>query len=67
MLKTSDILDEKDPRIRKENKEVEFEKKEIKAMTGKEKIKDVMQINQEVQLPEIIGHKIYDKYCFISA
>ena len=24
MLKTSDILDEKDPRIRKENKEVEF-------------------------------------------
>lgn len=42
------------------NKEVEFEKKEIKAMTGKEKIKDVMQINQEVQLPEIIGHKIYD-------
>lgn len=41
-------------------KEVKFKQKEINAMTGKENIKDLVQINEQVQIPEIIGHRLYD-------
>ncbi len=41
-------------------KEVKFKQREIKAMTGKENIKDLVQINEQVQIPEIIGHRLYD-------
>ena len=41
-------------------KEVKFKQKEINAMTGKENIKDMTQINEQVQIAEIIGHRLYD-------
>ena len=41
-------------------KEVKFKQREINAMTGKENIKDLVQINEQVQIPEIIGHRLYD-------
>ena len=41
-------------------KEVKFKQREIKAMTGTENIKDLVQINEQVQIPEIIGHRLYD-------
>lgn len=41
-------------------KEVKFKQREIKAMIGKENIKDLVQINEQVQIPEIIGHRLYD-------
>lgn len=42
------------------SKEITFNKREINAMTGKENVKNVMKINQEIQIPEIIGHRLYD-------
>ena len=40
--------------------EVKFAQKEINAMTNKQNKKDILQINQQVQIPEIIGHRLYD-------
>lgn len=42
------------------NKEVNFFQKEINAMTNKQNKKDVLSINEQVQIPEIIGHRLYD-------
>ena len=41
-------------------KEVKFKQKEINAMTVKENLKDMTQISQQIQIPEIIGHRLYD-------
>lgn len=42
------------------NNEVTFSKKEINAMTGKENIKNIMKVNQQIQIPEMIGRRLYD-------
>lgn len=42
------------------SKEIGFNKKQIKAMTGKTNIKTELKIAQEIQIPEIIGHRLYD-------
>lgn len=40
--------------------EIKFIQKEINAMTNKQNRKDILQINQQVQIPELIGHRLYD-------
>ena len=42
------------------NEEVRFAQKEINAMTNKQNKRDLLQITQQVQIPEIIGHRLYD-------
>lgn len=42
------------------SRDVRFGQKEVNAMTGKENIRNTMQINEQVQIPEIIGHRLYD-------
>lgn len=42
------------------SRKLEFTKKEIEAILGKEIIRDTCNINQQVQMPEISGNKIFD-------
>lgn len=42
------------------SQDVRFEKKQINAMTNKRNIKEVLKINEQVQIPEIVGHRLYD-------
>lgn len=41
-------------------REVRFTQKQVNAMTGKENIRNVTQLNEQVQIPEIIGHRLFD-------
>ncbi len=42
------------------NEEVRFAQRELNAMTNKQNKRDILQIKEQVQIPEIIGHRLYD-------
>ena len=42
------------------NEEVKFTQKEIDAMTNKQNKRDILQVNEQIQIPEIMGHRLYD-------
>ena len=41
-------------------RDVRFSQKQVNAMIGKENIRNVTQINEQVQIPEIMGHRLFD-------
>ncbi len=42
------------------SKDLKFSKKEINAMTNKEKTKKSLKVNEQVQIHELVGHRLYD-------